>query len=157
MPAENVDALRQVRNRSRTPICIGENLYMRWGFREAMQQQVCDVIMPDVPKCGGLSESRKIAQLAETYYIPFAPHLVSSPLGTMATAHVCASVPNFLVLEWHALEEREIWDSYVSLPGGAKSIVENGHIRIPETPGIGVELNMDGVRKYAVQGYGVFE
>jgi len=157
VPAENVDALRQVRNRSRTPICIGENLYMRWGFREALQQQVADVLMPDVPKCGGLSESRKIAQLAETYYIPFAPHLVSSPLGTMATAHVCASVPNFLVLEWHALEEREVWDSYVKLPNGARSIVENGHIRIPEIPGIGVELDMDNVRKHAVAGYGVFE
>ncbi|HWJ73277.1 MAG TPA: mandelate racemase/muconate lactonizing enzyme family protein [Kaistia sp.] len=157
IPAENVDALRQVRNRSRTPICIGENLYTRWGFREALQQQVCDVIMPDVPKCGGLSESRKIAQLAETYYIPFAPHLVSSPLGTMATCHVCASVPNFLVLEWHALEEREVWDSYVKLPKGAKSIVENGHIVIPEVPGIGVELDMDNVRRHAVAGYGVFE
>jgi len=157
VPAENVDALRQVRNRSRTPICIGENLYMRWGFREALQQQVADVVMPDVPKCGGLSESRKIAQLAETYYIPFAPHLVSSPLGTMATAHVCASVPNFLVLEWHALEEREVWDSYVNLPNGAKSIVEDGHIKIPEIPGIGVELDMDNVRKHAVAGYGVFE
>ncbi|SHG26762.1 galactonate dehydratase [Kaistia soli DSM 19436] len=157
IPAENVDALRQVRNRSRTPICIGENLYTRWGFREALQQQVCDVIMPDVPKCGGLSESRKIAQLAETYYIPFAPHLVSSPLGTMATCHVCASVPNFLVLEWHALEEREVWDSYVKLPNGAKSIVENGHIVIPDVPGIGVELDMDNVRRHAVSGYGVFE
>ncbi|BCP55264.1 mandelate racemase [Kaistia sp. 32K] len=156
IPAENVDALRQVRSRSRTPICIGENLYMRWGFRETLQQQVADVIMPDVPKCGGLAESKKIANLAETYYIPFAPHLVSTPIGTMATCHTCATVPNFLVLEWHALEEREVWDSYVKLPNGAKSIVENGHIRIPDTPGIGVELDMDSVRKHAVPGYGIF-
>ena len=116
-----------------------------------------DVIMPDVPKCGGLAESRKIANLAEMYYVPFAPHLVSTPLGTMATCHVCASVPNFLVLEWHALEEREAWDGYVRLPDGAKSIVEDGHIVIPDTPGIGVELNMDGVHKYAVPGFGIFE
>ena len=73
----------------RTPICVGENLYLRWGFRELLQQQCADVVMPDVPKCGGLSESRKIAHLAEIYYIPFAPHLVSTPLGTMATCHVC--------------------------------------------------------------------
>ncbi|HYZ48646.1 MAG TPA: mandelate racemase/muconate lactonizing enzyme family protein, partial [Sphingomonas sp.] len=97
VPAENVEALKQVRMRSRTPICVGENLYLRWGFRELFQLQGTDVIMPDVPKCGGLSESRKIAHLAEMYYIPFAPHLVSTPLGTMATCHVCASVPNFLV------------------------------------------------------------
>ena len=85
IPAENVEALRQVRARSRTPICVGENLYLRWGFRELLQQQAADVIMPDVPKCGGLAESKKIANLAEIYYLPFAPHLVSTPLGTMAT------------------------------------------------------------------------
>ncbi|TGT36399.1 mandelate racemase/muconate lactonizing enzyme family protein, partial [Mesorhizobium sp. M4B.F.Ca.ET.169.01.1.1] len=116
-----------------------------------------DVVMPDVPKCGGLAESRKIANLAEMYYVPFAPHLVSTPLGTMATCHVCASVPNFLVLEWHALEERDAWDSYVRLPNGARSIVEDGHIAVSDVPGIGVELDMEGVRKHAVPGYGIFE
>ncbi|WP_419758813.1 mandelate racemase/muconate lactonizing enzyme family protein [Acidisoma sp.] len=157
IPAENVDALRQVRARSRTPICVGENLYLRWGFRELLQQQAVDVIMPDVPKCGGLAESKKIANLAEIYYIPFAPHLVSTPLGTMATSHVCAAVPNFLVLEWHALEEREAWDSYVRAPNGARSIVKDGHIALSDAPGIGVELNMEGVRRHAVPGYGIFD
>ena len=157
MPAENVAALKQVRTRSRTPICVGENLYLRWGFRELFEQQAVDVIMPDVPKCGGLAESRKIANLAEVYYIPFAPHLVSTPLGTMATCHVCASVPNFLVLEWHAFEERAVWDSYVRYPDGYTSIVEDGHIILPDAPGIGVELDMDGVRKNAIPGYGIFE
>lgn len=157
IPAENIEALKQVRLRTRTPICVGENLYLRWGFRELFQQQAADVIMPDVPKCGGLSESRKIAHLAEMYYIPFAPHLVSTPLGTMATCHVCASVPNFLVLEWHALEERTIWDSYVRASGGSASIVSEGHIALPDAPGIGVELDHDNIRRHAVPGYSVFE
>ena len=157
IPAENVDALRQVRARSRTPICVGENLYMRWGFRELLEQQAADVIMPDVPKCGGLAESKKIANLAEVYYLPFAPHLVSTPLGTMATCHTCASVPNFLVLEWHALEEREVWDSYVLVPDGSDSIVKDGHIAVPDAPGIGVELNMESVKRHAIPGYGIFE
>jgi galactonate dehydratase len=157
IPAENVDALRQVRARSRTPICVGENLYLRWGFRELLQQQAADVIMPDVPKCGGLAESKKIANLAEIYYLPFAPHLVSTPLGTMATCHVCAAVPNLLVLEWHALEEREIWDSYVFAPDGSGSIVKDGHIALTDQPGIGLELNMENVRKHAAPGFGVFE
>ena len=157
IPAENVEALKQIRMRSKTPICVGENLYLRWGFRELLQQQCADVVMPDVPKCGGLSESRKIAHLAEIYYLPFAPHLVSTPLGTMATCHVCGTVPNFLVLEWHALEERDVWDSYVHVPRGGKSIVEDGHISLPDAPGIGVELNLENVRKHAVPGYRVFE
>jgi galactonate dehydratase len=157
VPAENLEALKQVRMRSRTPICVGENLYLRWGFRELFQQQGADVIMPDVPKCGGLSESRKIAHLAEMYYIPFAPHLVSTPLGTMATCHVCASVPNFLVLEWHALEERSVWDSYVRVPNGYASIVRDGHIALSDAPGIGVELNHDNIQLHAIPGYPVFE
>jgi galactonate dehydratase len=157
IPAENVDALRQVRSRSRTPICVGENLYLRWGFRELFEGQGADVVMPDVPKCGGLAESKKIANLAETYYLPFAPHLVSTPLGTMATCQMCATVPNFLVLEWHALEERDVWNSYVHVPDGSGSIVKDGYINLPDAPGIGVELNMEGVRRHAVSGYGIFE
>ena len=157
IPADNVAALRQVRSRSRTPLCVGENLYLRWGFRELLEGQGADIIMPDIPKCGGLAESKKIANLAEMYFIPFAPHLVSTPLGTVAACHMCAAIPNFLVMEWHALEEREVWDSYVVPPEGLRSVVRDGYIDVPQVPGIGVELNMDGVRAHAVPGYGVFE
>lgn len=157
IPAENVDALARIRAQTRTPICAGENLYLRWGFKDLLERGAVDVVMPDVPKCGGLAESKKIANLAEMHYIPFAPHLVSTPLGTMATSHQCAAIPNFLVQEWHALEEREVWDSYVIAPDGSGSIVADGHITLTDAPGIGVELNLDGVHKNAVPGYGVFE
>jgi len=157
IPAENIDALVRVRAQTRTPICAGENLYLRWGFRELLERGAVDVIEPDVPKCGGLAEAKKIANLAEMHYVPFAPHLVSTPLGTMATAHQCGSIPNFLVQEWHALEEREVWDSYVTAPDGSGSIVKDGYITLPDSPGIGVELDMDGVRAHAVPGYGIFE
>ncbi len=157
LPAENVDALVRVRAQTRTPICAGENLYLRWGFRELLERGAVDVIEPDVPKCGGLAEAKKIANLAELHYIPFAPHLVSTPLGTMATSHQCAAIPNFFVQEWHALEERAVWDSYVHAPDGSGSIVKDGYITLPDTPGIGVEPDMDGVRAHAVAGYGVFE
>ncbi|WP_329792358.1 enolase C-terminal domain-like protein [Lentzea sp. DG1S-22] len=95
--------------------------------------------------------------LAEMHYIPFAPHLVSTPPGTMATSHQCGAIPNFFVQEWHALEEREVWDSYVHAPDGSGSIVKDGYITLPDAPGIGVELDLDGVRAHAVAGYGVFE
>ncbi|MBO0875702.1 MAG: mandelate racemase/muconate lactonizing enzyme family protein, partial [Pseudonocardia sp.] len=156
VPAENVDALVRVRAQTRTPICAGENLYLRWGFRELLERGAVDVIEPDVPKCGGLAEAKKIANLAEMHYVPFAPHLVSTPLGTMATSHQCAAIPNFYVQEWHALEERDVWDSYVVAPDGG-SIVKDGYITLPDLPGIGVDLDMDGVRAHAIAGYGVFE
>jgi galactonate dehydratase len=157
VPAENIDALVRVRAQTRTPICAGENLYLRWGFRELLERGAVDVIEPDVPKCGGLAEAKKIANLAEMHYVPFAPHLVSTPVGTMATSHQCAAVPNFLVQEWHALEEREVWDSYVAAPDGSGSIVKDGYITLPDTPGIGVEPDIDAVRAHAVPGFTIFE
>lgn len=157
LPAENADALARVRAQTSTPICAGENRYLRWGFHDLLERGAVDVIMPDVPKCGGLAESKKIANLAEMYYVPFAPHLVSTPIGTMATSHQCSAIPNFLVQEWHALEEREVWDSYVVAPDGSGSIVKDGYISIPDTPGVGVEPDLDGVRAHAVPGFGVFE
>jgi galactonate dehydratase len=157
VPAENIDALVRVRAQTRTPICVGENLYLRWGFRELLERGAVDVIEPDVPKCGGLAEAKKIANLAEMHYVPFAPHLVSTPVGTMATSHQCAAIPNFLVQEWHALEEREVWDSYVVAPDGSGSIVKDGYITLPDTPGIGVEPDMDAVRAHAVPGFTIFE
>ena len=157
VPAENIDALARVRAQTRTPICVGENLYLRWGFRELLERGAVDVIEPDVPKCGGLAEAKKIANLAEMHYVPFAPHLVSTPVGTMATSHQCAAIPNFLVQEWHALEEREVWDSYVVAPDGSGSIIKNGYIAVPDTPGIGVEPDMDAVRAHAVPGFTIFE
>lgn len=157
VPAENIDALARVRAQTRTPICVGENLYLRWGFRELLERGAVDVIEPDVPKCGGLAEAKKIANLAEMHYVPFAPHLVSTPVGTMATSHQCAAIPNFLVQEWHALEEREVWDSYVAAPDGSGSIISGGYITLPDTPGIGVEPDMDAVRAHAVPGFGIFE
>jgi len=157
VPAENIDALARVRAQTRTPICVGENLYLRWGFRELLERGAVDVIEPDVPKCGGLAEAKKIANLAEMHYVPFAPHLVSTPVGTMATSHQCAAIPNFLVQEWHALEEREVWDSYVAAPDGSGSIISGGYITLPDTPGIGVEPDMDAVRAHAVPGFPIFE
>ncbi len=93
--------------------------------------------MPDIPKCGGLSESRKIANLAEIYYIPMAPHNVSGPLGTIASCHVCASIPNFLVLEWHRRGDPN-WDKLVITE---TPLIQEGYITMPDAPGLGVELN----------------
>ena len=72
---------------------------MRWGFRELLEKRAAEIIMPGFQKCGGLLESRKIADMAHAYYVPVTPHAVTSPIGMMASAHVCAAIPNFLVQE----------------------------------------------------------
>ena len=153
VPAENIDAMRDVRASTSTPICCGENVYMRWGFRELLEKRAVDIIMPDFQKCGGLLEARKIADMAHTYYVPVAPHAVTSPIGMMATAHVCAAIPNFLVQEWHWIDSLELWRNWVK----EGEIIEKGYIPLPERAGLGVEMNDDAARKAQVAGTPWFE
>jgi galactonate dehydratase len=153
VPPENVEAMQEVKCSTSTPICAGENLFLRYGFRDIIEKQAVDIIMPDIPKCCGLSEGRKIANLAEIYYIPLAPHNVCGPLGTIASCHVCASIPNFLVLEWHWLG-RKHWDELVFTD---KPIIDNGYIELSHKPGLGVEINPDGVKKHMRPGAKFFD
>jgi galactonate dehydratase len=145
VPPENVDAMRDVRESTHTPICCGENLYLRHGFRELLEKRAVDIIMPDIQKCGGLLEARKIADMAHTYYVPMAPHCQASPIGTMASCHVLAAIPNALVLEWHwghPAGRTAEWKQYVK----EGDIIEKGFITVPDRPGIGLEMNDEYVR-----------
>ena len=148
VPAENIAAMRKVTESTSTPICSGENLYLRHGFRDLIEQQAVDIIMPDIPKCGGLSECRKIANMAEIYYMPFAPHNVSSPIGTMASAHVCGTVPNFMVLEFHWLH-RDYWTTIIQ---EKTDIIQDGYITLSDRPGIGLELDEEVGQQYQFPG-----
>lgn len=153
VPPENVDAMRDVRESTSTPICCGENLFLRHGFREVLEKRAADIIMPDLQKCGGLLEGRKIADMAHTYYVPFAPHCVVSPIGTMASCHVCAAVPNFLVLEWHWIQRLDLWRSFVR----EGEIIEKGFVTLPDRAGLGVEMDEAAARKAQVPGTPWFE
>lgn len=153
VPPENVDVMRDVRESTRTPICAGENLFLRHDFRELLEKRAVDIVMPDLQKCGGLFEGRKIADMAHTYYTPFAPHCVVSPVGTMASCHVCAAAPNFLILEWHWISRLELWRNFVR----EGDIITKGFVTLPDRPGIGVEMNEEVARKVQVKGTPWFE
>lgn len=153
VPPENVDVMRDIRESTVTPICAGENLYLRHGFRELLEKRAVDIVMPDLQKCGGLLEGRKIADMAHAYYTPFAPHCVVSPIGTMASCHVCAAVPNFLVLEWHWLPRLDLWRNFVR----EGDIIEKGFITVPDRPGLGVEMNEEAARRAQVKDTPWFE
>jgi len=146
VPPENVDALRDVRESTHTPICCGENLYLRHGFRELLEKRAVDIIMPDLQKCGGLLEGRKIADMAHTYYVPMAPHCQASPMGTMASCHVLAAIPNALVLEWHwghPADRMARWKEYVK----EGDIIQKGFVTVTDRPGIGLEMNDEAIQK----------
>jgi galactonate dehydratase len=154
VPAENVDALKLIADSTSTPICVGENVYLAHGFRRMLEMGAVDIVMPDLQKAGGLGEGQRIANLAHLYYVPFAPHMVASFLGAMAACHVCASVPNFMILEWQTyFDTNPMYKEMVTYDGPQ---VEKGFITLSEKPGIGVEINEDGMRKYATPGVPFF-
>lgn len=105
--------------------------------------------MPDLQKAGDLGEAQRIANLANLYYVPFAPHMVASYLGAMASCNVCSSVPNLMVLEGQIYFHKDLmFKEIVTFDG---PIVENGFITLSEKPGVGVEINEEGMKKYAVK------
>jgi galactonate dehydratase len=155
IPAENIDAYKQITESTTTPICAGENHYLAYGFREMLEEGAVNIIMPDLQKAGGLGEGARIANLANLYYVPFAPHMVASYLGAMSSAHVCASVPNFMILEWQIyFHKNPMFNEIVDFDG---PMVEDGFITVSDKPGVGVEINEEGMKKYAVEGLPFFE
>jgi L-alanine-DL-glutamate epimerase-like enolase superfamily enzyme len=146
LPPWATTEFRELRLSSATPIATGENLYLFEGFRPLLQEQCLSVASPDLQKVGGLSEGRRIAEYADSFTIPVAPHNISSSIGTIASAHFCASIPNFLALEYHA-SDVPFWNDL--LEGASGPVIVNGHIAIPERPGLGFELNEEVARRFA--------
>jgi L-alanine-DL-glutamate epimerase-like enolase superfamily enzyme len=154
VPPNNVAALKEVSSKVRLPIATGENLFLFEGFQEIIAQHALSVVTPDLQKVGGLAIAQSIAQFADVHSMPVAPHNISSPVGTLAAAHFCAAIPNFLALEFHA-SDVPFWNDLVE--GQATPIIQNGFIAVPEKPGLGISLNEDVARKYARKGEMFFE
>ncbi len=134
---ENADTLRAFRERlpSKVPICVGERHYTRHGFRPVLEKHVCDVIMPDITRCGGPSEMKRIATMAEAYGVLVAPHNPNGPLSTLASAHVCASIPNFFRCEY-MFNDVPWRDAVITHPLD----VRGGYLHLSDSPGLGVDL-----------------
>jgi galactonate dehydratase len=153
VPAEDIDAMADIRHSTSTPIACGENLYMRWGFRELLEKEAVDIIQPDFQKVGGLAEAKKVANLAQTYYVPVAPHCVVSPIGLMATAHACTTYPNFLACEWHWINHLDTWKAFVK----EGEIIVDGHVTPTDRPGFGIEMDEEAAKKAQIPGTPWFE
>ena len=151
VPPENHDVQREVTHGTTTPIAAGENVYRKHGHRRLLEEQAVDIIAPDMPKVGGMRETRKIADMADTYYVPVAMHNVSSPVATMASAQVGAAIPNALAVEYHSYE-LGWWGDLVE-----GDVIENGYVDIPEEPGLGISLDLDAVEEHLVEGEELFD
>ncbi len=147
VPPENIEAMARVTAAVEIPICTGENLYGRGQFRRLVELQACDAVHIDIPKSGGLLESKKISDMADLYYIWTAAHNPASPVGTIASCHAASAMRNFRI---HELAKYiDYWQDIVVHDG---PIIENGYHTIRDKPGYGIELNPDVVKKYLVPG-----
>lgn len=142
MPWWDVDGHKRVTDAVNVPIAAGEELYLWDGFREWIEKRAIDILHPDLLTSGGMMETKKIADYGERYGLPTALHFAGSPIAFMANLHCAAAISSFVALEHHGLD-LPFWEGLVS--GLPENYIEDGYVRVPETPGLGVDLNYEGI------------
>ncbi|MEM3694302.1 MAG: galactonate dehydratase [Candidatus Bathyarchaeia archaeon] len=143
---ENIDAMAEVARSTKIPIASGERLYTRFGFRELFEKRAVSIAQPDPCHAGGILECRKIAAMAETYYISIAPHNPYGPVAVAVSVQLDACMPNFLIQEYASYHRGEHNDILLNPPK-----VEDGYISVPKEPGLGIRLNEEAIEKYPYQ------
>jgi L-alanine-DL-glutamate epimerase-like enolase superfamily enzyme len=129
-----------------TPICTGEDIYLKEGFMDLFRTHAVSVIHPDLASSGGILETKKIGDLAQEHGIAMAMHMAGSPISALANVHCAAATENFMVLENHSVDLPWWSDLVVGLP---KPIIQDGYIEVPETPGLGItDLNEEVIRQH---------
>jgi galactonate dehydratase len=143
IPFENAKAMAQLQRDLSTPIATGERLLSRFEYREILENGGCRIVQPDLMHAGGLTEVRKIAALADTWYVTVAPHNPGGPICTAAAMHLAAAVPNFYILE-QMEPQRELRDRASDRP----IRFDDGAFLLPEGPGLGIEPNLEFLAQY---------
>jgi len=134
---ENVSEMKQVRSRINIPVATGERLYLKFPFFELVRNEAVDILQPDICNAGGITELKKIAGMAEAQHIMMAPHNTNSAVGTVASMHLDAAMPNFLIQEYHAeFYEPHYFEVIEGLPRQ-----KEGYVDLPSGPGLGIRLN----------------
>ena len=141
VPPDNVDAMALVARSINIPVATGERLYTKWGFRELLEKQAAAYIQPDLTHTGGITEGKKIAAMAEVYYVPIAPHSATGPLLAAANLQLDASVPNFLIQEFFMpdipLYNEILVENFIRMDGGC--------LDLPKGPGLSADLDEDAL------------
>ncbi|HIE26746.1 TPA: mandelate racemase/muconate lactonizing enzyme family protein [Candidatus Poribacteria bacterium] len=142
IPWWDVEGNLQVTRAINVPTLNGEDIYLWDGWREMIERRAIDIIQPDLLTAGGMLETKKIADYAERYGLPTVLHFAGSPIAFMANLHCAAAIPSFIALENHALD-LPFWKDLVT--GLSEPLIEEGYVRVPEKPGLGVDLNYEGI------------
>ncbi len=145
---EDIEAIARVAAQVNLPIAAGERHAGIWGVRELLEREIIDVVQPDTGRAGGLLQMKKIAALAEAHYVTFAPHDGSlGPVAEVAALHLCATLPNFLILEHLADDVPQRYEVMQPQP-----TITDGFMLVPNGPGLGVDIVEEAIAKYPSTG-----
>ncbi|MDX1702015.1 MAG: mandelate racemase/muconate lactonizing enzyme family protein, partial [Melioribacteraceae bacterium] len=153
LPPENADSFARLTKQSNVPILTGENLFSRQGFKPFIEKQACHMIHPDAQKCGGLLETKKIADWADIYNMNMLCHNGCTPVGTMASAHACLAIKSCLALESDGIEI-PYWQDIIKRDS---DFYKGGYLMPSDEPGIGVELNEEVCKANIADNRGFFQ
>ena len=142
----DVEGLAALREKLDVPIAFGENEYTKWGFRELFESGAVDYAMPDAMRCGGITEARKICTLAEAFDVVCSPHCFTTGVGLAATMHVMAASTATQWLEFDPTD----FPLYDALFASSLEVAD-GHVSLPEDPGLGVELDDAVIDEYRIE------
>lgn len=151
IPWQFTDLLKEIKLAVNIPLCTGEDIYLKEDFRKLVEAKAVDVVHPDLATSGGLLETKKIGDIAMENGVVMAMHYAGTPIGFLASVHCAAATENFLCLEHHGVDI-EYWEDLVT--GIEKPIVQDGFVKVPDAPGLGVEPNEEVIKQHlAVPGY----
>ena len=145
VPWQYTDQYVRLSNSCATPICTGEDIYCKEDFMPLFESRGIAIAHPDIATSGGILETKKIGDLAEEYGIAMALHMAGTPVCAMASVHCAAATSNFMVLENHSVDN-PWWDEMVT--GLPNPIIQDGYITVPDTPGLGIDLNEEVIREH---------
>ena len=145
IPWQYTNQWKQLKNSVDTPVCTGEDIYLLEGFKPLIDNEAVSIIHPDLATSGGILETKKIGDYAQEKGIPMALHQAGSPIVAMANVHCAAATEGFIALEMHSVDN-PWWDDLVNFE--TKKIINNGFVKVPESPGLGITLNEDAVEKH---------
>jgi L-alanine-DL-glutamate epimerase-like enolase superfamily enzyme len=147
--------LKEIKDQVNVPILTGEDIYLKEPFVELMRMGAVDMIHPDLASSGGLIETKKIGDIAQEHGVAMAMHFAGTPVSFMANVHCAAATENFVALEHHSLDV-PWWDQLVTTLDG-KPLVDRGFAPVPDSPGLGIDLNETVVRQHLRPGSGYFD
>jgi galactonate dehydratase len=152
--SEHANSLLDVMRNTPTPIALGERLYSRWDFKEILATGAVDIIQPDASHCGGITEARKIAHMAEAYDVALALHCPLGPIALASCLQIDAGCYNAFIQEQslgiHYNTSNDLLD-YVTDP--SVFAYEDGMVKIPDGPGLGIDVNEEYVVERAAEGH----